>query len=406
MTLPHGPASQPVRCALRNRGPHQRAPQRWRASPVRAGHAAQDRLHPGRASGLAGIVDIRAALATLPDGRTPTKADWSRLARDWGHGLMPRSPHCNGLRLKLDSCIGCGCLSMKACALYNPKDAAAVRGRERGIFSAIHGRLLSLTASKLVKPATSATQMTEQTMASTPPVFRPLVPADRQTLALAAHRALGSATSGLRPIELLQAPGVRVYAENWGRAGDLGVVAQVDGVDVGACWMRCCPPSIGFAFVDEVDATIGHRARARNAAPRLRSSADAGGVAAARAADTGRCHYRASAEPGAVPVRILRVPQVELRSGYHLMVGRVATINALSIAGMHGEALGTQVQRNKSAISRISTARSAPTFGCVLLAMVPAPRTASLKSSPVRCSITGMAARHCDTSTWQAALAA
>lgn len=74
------------------------------------------------------LPEIAAALASLPEQRTPTKADWSRLAKDWGPRLDAQIAALQRLRLKLDSCIGCGCLSMKACALYNPKDAAAVRG--------------------------------------------------------------------------------------------------------------------------------------------------------------------------------------------------------------------------------------------------------------------------------------
>lgn len=84
-------------------------------------------IRAAQAVGLA-LPDIRAALATLPDGRTPNKADWSRLARDWGPRLDAQIAALQRLRFKLDSCIGCGCLSMKACALYNPKDAAAARG--------------------------------------------------------------------------------------------------------------------------------------------------------------------------------------------------------------------------------------------------------------------------------------
>jgi MerR family transcriptional regulator, redox-sensitive transcriptional activator SoxR len=71
---------------------------------------------------------IRAALASLPEGRTPTKADWARLARDWGPQLDARIVALQRLRSQLDSCIGCGCLSLKSCALYNPCDAAAANG--------------------------------------------------------------------------------------------------------------------------------------------------------------------------------------------------------------------------------------------------------------------------------------
>ncbi|HEY4082782.1 MAG TPA: redox-sensitive transcriptional activator SoxR [Burkholderiaceae bacterium] len=72
--------------------------------------------------------DIRAALATLPDGRAPTAADWTRLSRGWRPLLDARIAALTRLRDQLDACIGCGCLSLKKCALYNPKDAAAGAG--------------------------------------------------------------------------------------------------------------------------------------------------------------------------------------------------------------------------------------------------------------------------------------
>jgi MerR family redox-sensitive transcriptional activator SoxR len=71
---------------------------------------------------------IRAALATLPDGRTPTQADWQRLSRSWQPLLDERIAALTRLRDQLASCIGCGCLSLKRCALYNPGDAIAARG--------------------------------------------------------------------------------------------------------------------------------------------------------------------------------------------------------------------------------------------------------------------------------------
>lgn len=72
--------------------------------------------------------EIRDALATLPAGRTPTKADWARLATAWRPRLDEQIAMLERLRDKLTSCIGCGCLSFKACALYNPGDAAGERG--------------------------------------------------------------------------------------------------------------------------------------------------------------------------------------------------------------------------------------------------------------------------------------
>jgi MerR family redox-sensitive transcriptional activator SoxR len=72
--------------------------------------------------------EIRDALATLPEGRTPTKADWERLSRAWRPRLDAQIALLVRLRDQLTSCIGCGCLSLQACALYNPDDLAASLG--------------------------------------------------------------------------------------------------------------------------------------------------------------------------------------------------------------------------------------------------------------------------------------
>jgi MerR family redox-sensitive transcriptional activator SoxR len=72
--------------------------------------------------------EIEAALATLPEGRTPTKADWTRLSRSWRPRLEEQIERLERLRDKLDGCIGCGCLSLTKCALNNPDDEVASRG--------------------------------------------------------------------------------------------------------------------------------------------------------------------------------------------------------------------------------------------------------------------------------------
>jgi MerR family redox-sensitive transcriptional activator SoxR len=74
------------------------------------------------------IEEIRGALATLPSSRTPTKSDWERLSQAWRPRLDEQIAVLERLRDKLTSCIGCGCLSFKSCALYNPRDAAAELG--------------------------------------------------------------------------------------------------------------------------------------------------------------------------------------------------------------------------------------------------------------------------------------
>jgi len=68
------------------------------------------------------LKDIGAALDSLPEQRTPTKRDWTRLSRLWREELDARITALTHLRNDLDSCIGCGCLSLKRCALQNPDD--------------------------------------------------------------------------------------------------------------------------------------------------------------------------------------------------------------------------------------------------------------------------------------------
>jgi MerR family transcriptional regulator, redox-sensitive transcriptional activator SoxR len=74
------------------------------------------------------LAEIADALATLPDNRTPTKADWARIAKRWQPILDERIATLEQLRDQLSSCIGCGCLSLNSCQLYNPADAAATLG--------------------------------------------------------------------------------------------------------------------------------------------------------------------------------------------------------------------------------------------------------------------------------------
>ncbi len=84
-------------------------------------------IRAAQALGLS-LAEIRSALGTLPDGRTPTPADWARLSREWQPMLDARIAALMRLRDTLSGCIGCGCLSLEKCALYNPGDAAARLG--------------------------------------------------------------------------------------------------------------------------------------------------------------------------------------------------------------------------------------------------------------------------------------
>ena len=72
--------------------------------------------------------EIRAELDELPAGRTPTKSDWVRMSRHWRGRLDEQIAALERLRDGLDSCIGCGCLSLKHCGIANPGDVAAPGG--------------------------------------------------------------------------------------------------------------------------------------------------------------------------------------------------------------------------------------------------------------------------------------
>ena len=74
------------------------------------------------------LARIREALATLPSDRVPTSKDWAELSAGWRADLDERILHLQRLRDNLADCIGCGCLSLKTCALSNPDAALAARG--------------------------------------------------------------------------------------------------------------------------------------------------------------------------------------------------------------------------------------------------------------------------------------
>ncbi|GAA3714428.1 hypothetical protein GCM10022204_36930 [Microlunatus aurantiacus] len=80
-----------------------------------------------RAAGNVGLSleEIRGELARLPQGRTPTRADWQNITRHWRSRLDEQIAALERLRDGLDSCIGCGCLSLRRCAISNPRDVAA-----------------------------------------------------------------------------------------------------------------------------------------------------------------------------------------------------------------------------------------------------------------------------------------
>ena len=72
--------------------------------------------------------EISDALSSLPQGRTPTKRDWGKFSKRWARQLDERIHQLERMRQKLSGCIGCGCLSLKICALYNAGDRVSALG--------------------------------------------------------------------------------------------------------------------------------------------------------------------------------------------------------------------------------------------------------------------------------------
>jgi MerR family transcriptional regulator, redox-sensitive transcriptional activator SoxR len=84
-------------------------------------------IRAAQAVGLS-LADVRTALAKLPDERTPNKTDWNKVSATWIRRIDERIAELEQLRATLNSCVGCGCLSLRTCRLYNPEDTAATRG--------------------------------------------------------------------------------------------------------------------------------------------------------------------------------------------------------------------------------------------------------------------------------------
>lgn len=74
------------------------------------------------------LQEIGDAFSALPDARAPTRADWTRLSSGWRGELNARIEQLTSLRDHLDGCIGCGCLSLRRCALNNPDDRLGAKG--------------------------------------------------------------------------------------------------------------------------------------------------------------------------------------------------------------------------------------------------------------------------------------
>lgn len=84
-------------------------------------------IRAGQEVGLS-LSELAAALENLPHDSTPTKSDWEQLSKSWRQRLDAQLAELSALRDELTDCIGCGCLSLKSCALFNPGDRASGLG--------------------------------------------------------------------------------------------------------------------------------------------------------------------------------------------------------------------------------------------------------------------------------------
>ena len=84
-------------------------------------------IQAGKTAGIP-LRRIHEALATLPESRIPSRRDWERLSKRWSADLDARIATLEALRGRLNTCIGCGCLSIDKCQLLNPEDEAAALG--------------------------------------------------------------------------------------------------------------------------------------------------------------------------------------------------------------------------------------------------------------------------------------
>ena len=103
--------------------------------------------------------DIKAALDSLPQDRAPTKANWARLSAGWRDHLDARIDEMQRLRDDLTGCIGCGCISLRTCTLYNPADRMGQTGpgaRRLLPRGTVDGPAGNATASPTVDPVAGA----------------------------------------------------------------------------------------------------------------------------------------------------------------------------------------------------------------------------------------------------------
>jgi len=151
------------------------------------------------------------------------------------------------------------------------------------------------------------------------------VPADQDRLWHWLHVALWDPPPAPpRPIEVLQAPNVRIYAEDWGKPGDVGVAGEVQGEPAGACWMRLLPEGIGLASIDAHTPQLGIALEPAFQRKGYGETLMRAALAAAKA--HGYTQVSLTVHPQNPAIRLYErcgFVKRELRNTYHLMVAQL-----------------------------------------------------------------------------------
>jgi ribosomal protein S18 acetylase RimI-like enzyme len=156
--------------------------------------------------------------------------------------------------------------------------------------------------------------------------FRPLRREDQSRIWRWLHVALWDPPpAGLRPREVLDHPAVRIYAQDWGRPTDVGVVAMLDGEPIGACWMRLLPKDVGLAYVDERTPQLGIALEPAHQRKGYGERLMRAALAAAAAAGYSKVSLTVHPQNPAIALyERCGFRKVGLRNTYHLMVAELA----------------------------------------------------------------------------------
>jgi ribosomal protein S18 acetylase RimI-like enzyme len=157
--------------------------------------------------------------------------------------------------------------------------------------------------------------------------IRPVNETDQDALWDFLHIALWDPPPApLRPRSVLDSPGVRIYAEGWGKHGDIGVLGHLaeSPIPIGACWMRLLTGNVGLAYVDDETPQLGIGVLPGYQGMGYGRQLLIGAMSAAREAGVPQITLTVHPEnPAEALYQALGFENIEMRHGYHLMLARL-----------------------------------------------------------------------------------